>query len=218
MVKTVVPIFTEEYPEAQLCDTYASNTLAVSIGDGSSYDKHYDNCGMEDRRKLTILYYMNHKWKDEYGGEFRIYPSVTNTEYTHTGTGNTDKVEAKSQSQSLLLSEEGSGLEYIDIAPVADRLLVFWSDKLIHRVNPNYAPSTTTTTTDDSNIDIDSDTQSCQKATVQDAHRYALTLWISAVTTDAISPPPEEGAEEVEEEFELTDEELDEMLKSGPWN
>jgi hypothetical protein len=80
--------------------TVQTNKLAVCLGDGSQYAKHYDNAGGIDRRKLTALYYMNPNWAKDQGGTFRAFPS------------------------------KGAPEEYIDIEPIADRLLCFWSDEL----------------------------------------------------------------------------------------
>ena len=125
MVRTLVPLLSEAFPEANLSPDLASNKLAVCIGDGSAYDKHYDNSGLSDTRKVTALYYMNFNWKPEHGGCFRIY-----------NPGEDDKV--------------------TDITPIADRLLVFWSDRLVHSVEPSFAPGG------------------------KEDHRYALTLWMTS--------------------------------------
>ena len=52
--------------------------------------------------------------------------------------------------------------EYEDVDPVGDRLLVFWSDRLVHEVRESYAPS--------------------GKAD----HRYALTVWVMSEDQTAI--------------------------------
>ena len=128
-VKTIVPVLQLRFPEAHLCNQMASNKLAVCTGDGSSYDKHFDNSGVDDTRKVTIIYYLNENWRPECGGQFRIY---------------------------------NDGKEIVDINPVYDRLLVFWSDKLVHSVLPSFTPKG-----------------------VAD-HRYALTIWLTTTTTSAI--------------------------------
>jgi len=129
LIKTVVPILSAAFPEAQLSSTMASNKLAVCVGDGSAYDKHYDNAGLEDTRKVTILYYMNPSWREENGGVFRIY-------------------------------KRDGGVA--DVAPLGDRVLAFWSDRLVHSVEPSFA----------------------QRGA--EDHRYALTVWLTATTTAAI--------------------------------
>ena len=45
-IKTIVPLLQNAFPEAHLSAVLASNKLAVCTGDGSSYDKHYDNSGL----------------------------------------------------------------------------------------------------------------------------------------------------------------------------
>jgi Rps23 Pro-64 3,4-dihydroxylase Tpa1-like proline 4-hydroxylase len=113
-----------------------SNKLAVCIGDGSAYDKHYDNSGLDDTRKVTALYYMNFGWRPEMGGCFRIY--------------------------------NGDPIVTTDIEPIGDRLLVFWSDRLVHSVEPSFTPRG------------------------KEDHRYALTLWMTADSPDDIARDDEE--------------------------
>lgn len=128
MVKAIVPALQRGFPEAQLSASMASNKLAVCVGEGSAYDKHYDNSGFDDTRKVTVLYYLNPGWAPDLGGQFTIY----NNETTST------------------------------VEPLGDRLLVFWSDRLVHSVQPSFAPRG------------------------KQDHRYALTLWLTATTPDAI--------------------------------
>ena len=120
-VKSLVPALTEEFPEAMINAHMISNKLAVCTGGGSSYDKHYDNSGLNDVRKVTVLLYLN-EWRPELGGQFRVF---------------------------------GLENEVTDIEPKAGRLLVFWSDLLVHSVLASEAPSGT------------------------NDHRYALTVWLS---------------------------------------
>ena len=108
-----------------LLTTHQTNKLAVCLGDGSEYKKHYDNAGGADRRKLTALYYLNPDWSPQQGGVFRAYPS---SEAPDT---------------------------FVDIEPKADRFLCFWSDELVHGVQPSFAQD-------------------------QTQHRYALTVWLVA--------------------------------------
>mmetsp|Transcript_8641 Transcript_8641/g.18986 ORF Transcript_8641/g.18986 Transcript_8641/m.18986 type:complete len:268 (+) Transcript_8641:114-917(+) len=119
LTQTLAPILSEAFPEAHLNAQYASNKLAVCTGSGSAYEKHYDNSGGDDVRKLTVLYYLN-QWRPDMGGQFRIF------------------------------GEQGT----VDVEPVADRLLVFWSDVLVHSVLPSEAKDAA-------------------------EHRYALTLWLT---------------------------------------
>jgi SM-20-related protein len=72
-VKTLVPLLSDAFPDAHLNPQMVSNKLAVCTGEGSAYDKHYDNSGYDDTRKVTVLLYFNDKWRPELGGQFRIY-------------------------------------------------------------------------------------------------------------------------------------------------
>ena len=125
LIKTVVPILSEAFPGTHLSPTHHATKLAVCTGDGSRYDKHYDNAGLDDVRKVTFLYYMNKNWRDECAGQFRVY------------------------------NNDGSTT---DIEPLADRMLVFWSDRMVHSVEASFAPRG------------------------EEDHRYALTVWLT--TTD----------------------------------
>ena len=40
---------------------------------GSFYKRHLDQFKKDDHRKLSIICYLNHDWKDEQGGQLRIY-------------------------------------------------------------------------------------------------------------------------------------------------
>jgi 2OG-Fe(II) oxygenase superfamily len=125
MVKTLVPAVSDAFPEACLSTTMASNKLAVCTGDGSYYDKHYDNSGADDLRKLTVLYYMNPDWRTELGGCFRIYKKAI-----HAGD------EDSWRQDGAIVERRGDDVT-IDVEPRGDRLLAFWSDQLVHSVQPS---------------------------------------------------------------------------------
>lgn len=109
MVKTIVPMLNSYFNDLSLNPYQAANKLAVCTGDGSYYDKHFDNMGNDDLRKITVIYYMNPKYKQQLGGCFRIY------------------------------SIEGDEINTHDIEPIGDRLLVFRADSLVHSVLPSFA-------------------------------------------------------------------------------
>ena len=134
LVRSLVPHINQAFPEALLSEKLASNKLAVCVGDGSAYDKHYDNEGLSDTRKVTFLLYMNQNWRPENGGVFRIYNSADSAAGPTT-----------------------------DISPIADRILCFWSDRLVHSVEPSFA----------------------QRG--ESDHRYALTVWLTSTSVSAIA-------------------------------
>lgn len=142
LVKSIVPIISNKFPEACLSPTLASNKLAVCTGDGSSYDKHYDNSGGDDLRKLTVLYYLNPKWRKELGGSFRIYESVTQSVVAPSESSASDQVKILSESAAVQSTHElKKEIIVTDIDPIGDRLLVFWSDRLVHSVQPSQVGS-----------------------------------------------------------------------------
>lgn len=119
-----------------------TNKLAVCLGDGSYYDKHIDNLGGSadegDQRKLTALIYLQPP--NSHDGQ----PSYPN-----------EKVEDDPRGgyfRAYDVPEEG---DCTCIAPRGDRLVVFWSDSLVHDVSPSFAPN-------------------------EDDKRFALTTWLVA--------------------------------------
>jgi Rps23 Pro-64 3,4-dihydroxylase Tpa1-like proline 4-hydroxylase len=110
-INRIVPL------EHQLSGKQQTNKLAVCLGSGSKYDKHIDNLGAGDRRKMTALLYLqplgshaddaDKEENDSRGGYFRAYD----------------------------VPEEGRVKVF---APRGDRLLLFWSDSLVHDVSPSF--------------------------------------------------------------------------------
>eukprot|EP00801_Mesodinium_rubrum_P001527 Mrub_01527.p1 GENE.Mrub_01527~~Mrub_01527.p1 ORF type:complete len:688 (-),score=65.14 Mrub_01527:57-1862(-) len=70
--KSLTPLFNNAF-KFRLDGRLAANKLAVCTGNGSHYDKHYDNAGSGDLRKLTCILWLNAHWREELGGEFRAY-------------------------------------------------------------------------------------------------------------------------------------------------
>lgn len=62
---------------------FINQTLFLSLKDyeihmtiypvGSYYKRHLDQFKKDDHRKLSIICYLNEDWKDEHGGQLRIY-------------------------------------------------------------------------------------------------------------------------------------------------
>lgn len=123
--------------ECRLSGTEQTNKLAVCLGGGSKYDKHIDNLGsggdgMGDRRKMTALLYLQ--------------PSGSHAD--DADEGETDKRGGYFRAYDV--PDEGNVKVF---APRGDRLLLFWSDSLVHDVSPSFAP------------DVEAD------------RRWALTVW-----------------------------------------
>ena len=81
--------------------------------------------GNDDLRKVTVIYYMQtDKYRQDLGGKFKIFQI-----------------------------KDGASVVDKEIEPLGDRLLVFFSDSLVHAVAPSYAANS-------------------------DEYRYALTVWL----------------------------------------
>jgi Rps23 Pro-64 3,4-dihydroxylase Tpa1-like proline 4-hydroxylase len=105
-----------------------TNKLAVCLGDGSYYDKHIDNLGgtsdAGDRRKLTALLYMQPP------GSHKGQPAYPN-----------EKVEDDPRGGYFRAYDVPEMGDVTCIAPRGDRLVLFWSDSLVHDVSPSFAPN-----------------------------------------------------------------------------
>ena len=123
-----------------------TNKLAVCLGDGSYYDKHIDNLGSTstsdagDRRKLTALIYLQPP--GSHNGQ-PAYPNESEEDDPRGG-----------YFRAYDVPEED---DVTCIAPRGDRLILFWSDTLVHDVSPSFC------------ISPDGDDK-----------RWALTIWFIA--------------------------------------
>jgi 2OG-Fe(II) oxygenase superfamily len=124
--------------EFQLSDVKQTNKLAVCLGGGSKYDKHIDNLGggQGDRRKLTALLYLQPP------GSHDTHPDDNGEHDPRGGYFRAYDVPMDGMIQSF--------------APRGDRLLIFWSDSLVHDVSPSFV--------------IDESTDK----------RWAITVWLIA--------------------------------------
>ncbi|EQC40099.1 hypothetical protein SDRG_02753 [Saprolegnia diclina VS20] len=61
------------FPGLQMSSRAYASKLAVSLGDGASYPKHCDTAGLPDKRKVTMVYYLNPNWAPGHGGELRVF-------------------------------------------------------------------------------------------------------------------------------------------------
>jgi hypoxia-inducible factor (prolyl hydroxylase) len=95
-------------------DYHSNAMLSVYSSDRGGFVKHLDHDNASDPRKISAVYYLNSDWDDkENGGALLLYPS--------TGT-------------------EGEGKnheEVVRVNPIRDRLVLFWSDKMYHAVEPS---------------------------------------------------------------------------------
>jgi len=140
-----------------------TNKLAVCLGDGSYYDKHIDNLGgsnddnaddLGDRRKLTALLYIQPP------GSHDGQPSYPN-----------ESIEDDSRGGYFRAYDVPENDMTTCIAPRGDRLIMFWSDSLVHDVSPSYV-----------NGDKDK--------------RWALTIWFTADKKKGVIRPSDVTVED----------------------
>lgn len=149
LVSTLPGLINERFPEVALSSTVHTNKLAVCCGEGSHYAKHYDNSGADDLRKLTVLLYLQQEWKAEHGGCFRMYTGAESGDESRSGEVGVE-----------------DGHAFVDVSPVGGRLLAFWSDTMVHGVQPSFTPD-------------------------EQSDRWALTCWLHTDEHAAIRFDPE---------------------------
>ena len=126
------PLYTRERPQ-----------FAYYAGNGSFYRRHFDNPrnlpdGSDNLRRITILLYLNEGWPDSTGIDTR-----------EAGASNANSRSSGSPGGELrLLLRDPTSFE-VNIAPVANRCVVFFSDLIEHEVLPS------------------------------NGHRLAITVWLS---------------------------------------
>jgi len=95
-------------------DYHSNAMLSVYSSDRGGFVKHLDHDNASDPRKISAVYYLNSDWDDkENGGALLLYPSTVT---------------------------EGEGKnheEVVRVNPIRDRLVLFWSDKMYHAVEPS---------------------------------------------------------------------------------
>lgn len=86
---------------------------------GSYYRRHVDNFRRRNSRIITFILYLNRQWSREKGGELRIYWSP--------------------EMAGSSLPEANLQECFLDVEPVAGRLVVFYAPDLEHEVLPCHA-------------------------------------------------------------------------------
>ena len=129
LVSSLPALINERFPEAALSARVHTNKLAVCLGEGSHYQKHYDNSGRDDRKLTVIVYLQTPQYCLEDGGCFRMFVD---------GDGGPP---AGAPDGTVSAGADADGHRFVDIAPVGGRLLAFWSDAMVHAVCPSFATS-----------------------------------------------------------------------------
>jgi len=117
--KLLTELVTKNFPELDLSPRFIGNKLNLCTGNGAKFDVHLDT-GVAEKpfnRKLTLLIYLN-DWRPELGGRLML-------------EGEVGQIDA---------AKEKAGLP-VSIAPKSGRWVAFWSDRMLHGVEPSYAPA-----------------------------------------------------------------------------
>lgn len=131
ITREIAAIINARCPEVALDASRHTNKVAVAEHTGSKYRRHIDNMGLSgDLRKLTAVYYLNPDYKRDHGGRFRAF----DCRYARSTS-------AYEQLHAELVSAE---VGVATFAPRGDRMLLFWSDALVHDVMPTFTMASTT--------------------------------------------------------------------------
>jgi hypoxia-inducible factor (prolyl hydroxylase) len=120
---TVLGVAARQIGELRGISERSKCMAAVYPASGTQYVRHIDNPDLNGR-KLTVLYYLNLDWQGSDGGELRLFGK--RGEAKTLGGGGAKQVHSK-------------GEKHVDIEPLADRLVTFWSDgRTPHAVLPSF--------------------------------------------------------------------------------
>lgn len=156
--KALAPLMSRAFPETKLSPDYIGNKINLCAGQGAYFDAHLD-IGVGEKpfnRKLTLLIYLNNHWTPEMGGEITLL-----------GEGATEEEAAANPRTAEM------GLP-VSIAPLAGRWLLFWGDKMLHKVAASFAPGG------------------------EDEYRVSYTIWFCTVDPPSVVPgtfPSSDGYE-----------------------
>jgi hypothetical protein len=113
LVSSLPALINERFPDAALSARVHTNKLAVCLGEGSHYQKHYDNSGRDDRKLTVIVYLQTPQYSLEDGGCFRMFVD---------GDGGPP---AGAPDGTVSAGADADCHRFVDIAPVGGRLLLF---------------------------------------------------------------------------------------------
>lgn len=97
----------ENISQSKLLNGSGNSSIKTQFNEGSGgcFPLHYDNPGRTNRRRLTLITYLNPSWKSGDGGELRLLPFLQPA---------------------------------VNIEPIFNRVVLFWSEIMLHRVLPSY--------------------------------------------------------------------------------
>ncbi|CAE8640612.1 unnamed protein product [Polarella glacialis] len=110
LMRELPPVLNESFQELHLSESIFGHKLAVSVGAGSHYPKHLDNVsGAPSDTRKLTAIYYMNPGWDSKNGG------------------------------AIRLYDRLEKPQHVDVEPMADRLLLFWSDLLVHEVLPSWS-------------------------------------------------------------------------------
>lgn len=126
LMRELPPVLNETFRDLRVSDSLFGHKLAVSVGAGSHYPKHLDNVsGAPSDTRKLTAIYYMNPGWDSRNGG------------------------------AIRLYSRLEEPSYVDVEPTGDRLLLFWSDLLVHEVLPSWSSD-------------------------RSSHRYTFTVWLTS--------------------------------------
>eukprot|EP00873_Tetraselmis_striata_P043355 jgi/Tetstr1/463619/TSEL_008481.t1 len=121
----VMSLLPRRVPRLAHVSEHSDAMLSLYPPPSGRFQKHIDNTA-RDGRCLTVLLYLNPGWEAASGGALRLWPLQT---------GHVQGSLITTAAQTL---SRGEGAEPVDLLPVAGRLAMFYSDRVLHEVLPTH--------------------------------------------------------------------------------
>jgi 2OG-Fe(II) oxygenase superfamily len=129
--------------------TVPQNVMIAIYPDQGRYRIHSDNSRdtttgrRRNWREITCILYVNPDWTEEAGGKLRLWPQsqdIAAEQFGMTDQGEQQLREHLKQQWEARHPEGTDGQEYVQVAPIAGRMVLFQSS-LLHEVRPSLAES-----------------------------------------------------------------------------
>jgi len=119
----IMNLLPRRVPRLAHISEHSDAMLSIYPPPSGRFQKHIDNTA-RDGRCLTVLLYLNVGWKPEMGGALKLWPLKTG------------QVEGSLITTAAQTLSRGAGVEPVELLPIAGRLAMFYSDRVLHEVLP----------------------------------------------------------------------------------
>ena len=118
----VMNLLPRRVPRLAHVSEHSDAMLSIYPPPSGRFQKHIDNTA-RDGRCLTVLLYLNTGWTPEMGGALKLWPLKTG------------QVEGSLITTAAQTLSRGGGVEPVELPPIAGRLAMFYSDRVLHEVS-----------------------------------------------------------------------------------